>query len=259
MRIAFGIEYIGTQFYGWQFQPHTRTVQGCVETALSKVADHPVTVICAGRTDTGVHALEQVIHADVTASRSLRSWILGTNVNLPEDVSVLWTHPVTDDFHARYSAQARHYRYVILNRFTRPALLVHRVTWEHRPLDSERMQQAANCLVGTHDFTSYRSVACQAKSPLRTITLLTVSRQADKITIDVSANGFLHHMVRNIAGVLITIGCREQPLEWAKTVLEARDRTMGGVTASASGLYLRGVEYPSKYQLPRTSGAMPLN
>lgn len=251
MRIALGIEYAGNEFFGWQFQPHARNVQACVEAALSKVANHPVKVVCAGRTDSGVHALGQVIHADVTAQRSTHSWLMGTNANLPKDVSVLWVQPVDDNFHARFSAHARHYRYVILNRPTRPALLVKRVTWEFKPLNVELMQAAANYLLGTHDFSSYRTVACQAKNPTRTVSRLTVSRVNEQVIIEISANAFLHHMVRNIAGVLMTIGCGEQPPEWADTVLEARDRTVGGVTAPADGLYLCSVDYPTAYVFPK--------
>lgn len=250
MRIAFGVEYLGTDFFGWQNQPHARSVQGCIEAALSKVANHPVAVVCAGRTDTGVHAVGQVIHADVIAQRSLRGWVLGTNSHLPKDISLLWAKAVDDDFHARFSAIARHYRYLILNRLTRPALLAQKVAWEHRPLQLDLMQQAANYLIGTHDFTSYRTVACQAKSPIRTISQLTIYRHQidpEQIVIDICANGFLHHMVRNIVGVLIPIGCGEQSPQWAQTVLEARDRRQGGITAPAGGLYLYGVDYPPPY------------
>ncbi len=253
MRIALGIEYAGADFFGWQFQPHARNVQGCVEAALSKVANHPVKVVCAGRTDTGVHALGQVVHADVTAQRSISSWVLGTNANLPSDVSVLWAQPVDENFHARFSARARHYRYVILNRRTRPALLAKRVTWEYKPLEVERMQVASHYLIGTHDFSSYRAVACQAKNPVRTVSRLTVSRVDEQVIIEISANAFLHHMVRNIAGVLMTIGRGEQPPQWARTVLEAQDRTMGGVTAPPGGLYYCGVDYPAPYQFPKMS------
>ncbi|NJO14607.1 MAG: tRNA pseudouridine(38-40) synthase TruA [Thioploca sp.] len=253
MRIALGVEYAGTRFCGWQFQPHAPSIQGCVEAALSKVAHHPVTVICAGRTDTGVHALAQVIHMDVTAQRSPRSWVLGTNANLPKDISILWAQPVDNNFHARFSASVRHYRYIILNRPTRPALLAKQVTWAHKPLNVEKMQIAANYLIGTHDFSSYRALACQAKNPIRTLFSLTVSRIDEQVIIEISANAFLHHMVRNIAGVLMTIGGGEQPPLWAKTVLEAGNRTQGGVTAPASGLYLCGVDYPSPYIFPKQS------
>ena len=251
MRIALGIEYAGTNFCGWQFQPHAPSIQGCVEAALSKVAHHLITVVCAGRTDTGVHALAQVVHMDVTAQRSPRSWILGANANLPKDISVIWAQPVDNNFHARFSASARHYRYIILNRPTRPALLAKQVAWEHKTLNIELMQIAANYLIGTYDFSSYRALACQAKNPIRTISSLTVSRFDEQVVIDISANAFLHHMVRNIAGVLITIGSGEQPPLWAKTVLEASNRAQGGITAPASGLYLCGVDYPSPYIFPK--------
>jgi tRNA pseudouridine38-40 synthase len=190
---------------------------------------------------------------DVTAQRSPRSWVLGANANLPKDISILWAQPVDESFHARFSASARHYRYIILNRPTRPALLAQQVTWEHRPLNVEKMQVAANYLIGTHDFSSYRALACQAKNPIRILSSLTVSRVDEQVIIEISANAFLHHMVRNIAGVLMTIGCGEQPPLWAKTVLEVRNRTQGGVTAPASGLYLCGVDYPSPYIFPKQS------
>ncbi len=250
-RIALGVEYDGSQFSGWQYQEGTRTVQGCVDAALSKVANHPVTAICAGRTDRGVHAVMQVVHADVEVERTMRAWILGSNVNLPRDVSILWAQPVDNDFHARFSARGRHYRYLILNRLVRPGVLHQKVTWEHRPLDVERMQAGANYLIGTHDFTSYRTVACQAKSPIRTIRYISVSRQGDKITVNVGANAFLHHMVRNIVGVLVAIGCGEQEPAWAGEVLAAKDRTAGGVTAPPHGLYLYDVDYEAPYHFPK--------
>lgn len=252
MRIALGLEYAGDKFSGWQIQQGVPTVQAYVESALSIVANHPVSVICAGRTDRGVHALMQIIHADVTVERNMRSWVLGGNVNLPNEISIQWAQAVDEQFHARFSAQKRYYRYLILNRPTRPAVLNHKITWEHKYLDVNLMQLAGNYLLGTHDFSSYRAVACQAKSPIKTVTHLNVTRQADIIIINIAANGFLHHMVRNIAGVLMTIGCGEQPPTWAKIVLDARDRTVGGMTAPAYGLYFCGVEYPSIYQFPKT-------
>lgn len=253
MRLALGLEYAGENFHGWQTQhtqPSVRTVQRYVEMALSTVANHPVIVICAGRTDRGVHALTQVIHADVQVERPVHAWVLGTNANLPNDISILWAQPVPDDFHARFSAMARHYRYVILNRRARPALLLNKVAWEHQPLVTESMHAAAAYLIGTHDFTSYRAVACQAKTPIRTVTQLTVTRINDKVIIDISANAFLYHMVRNITGVLLAIGRGEQLPEWAHQVLMARDRTVAAVTAPASGLYLCQVDYPQRYGLP---------
>lgn len=251
MRIAAGIEYDGTAFSGWQSQPGSRTVQGCVEQALSKVADHPVQVVCAGRTDSGVHATGQVIHFDTGASRRMRSWILGANANLPADVSVTWAQPVDERFHARFGALERRYRYVILNRMVRPALGRSRVCWDHYPLDAGLMAQAGTYLVGEHDFSSFRALACQAKHPVRTIHRLEVSRAGEYLYIDVTANAFLHHMVRNIAGVLIAVGRGERRPDWVPELLLARDRSVGGVTAPAGGLYLVDVRYPDEFGLPR--------
>ncbi len=252
MRIALGVEYDGTDFCGWQIQSGVRTVQECLEQALSRVANHPVQVVCAGRTDTGVHGLGQVVHFDSDAARDERAWVLGGNANLPGDITLRWAHPVPDSFHARFGAQRRHYRYLILNRKTRPAVGRNRFCWIHRPLDVTRMQTAARYLLGEHDFSSYRAVACQAKSPVRTVHRLDVVQEEDLITIDIVANAFLHHMVRNIAGVLITIGSGEQEPHWADEVLNYRDRTLGGVTAPPQGLYFVGVEYSPEYELPNS-------
>jgi len=225
-------------------------VQACVEEAVSRVADHPVAVICAGRTDTGVHATGQVVHFDTEARRTERSWVLGGNVKLPRDVAITWAKQVDGDFHARFSAQARQYRYEILNRAFRPAIDRDHRVWDYRPLDAARMRQAARALLGEHDFSSYRALACQAKSPVRTVHRLDVTREGQCVLIDIRANAFLHHMVRNIAGVLMAIGCGEQPVEWAGEVLGLRDRTLGGVTAPPQGLYLTRVEYPDRYGIP---------
>jgi tRNA pseudouridine38-40 synthase len=249
MKIALGVEYDGADFHGWQYQGDVRSVQECLEKALAKVADHPVTVHCAGRTDTGVHATGQVVHFQTQAIRSERSWILGSNVNLPMDVCVNWAKAVPEDFHARFSAIGRHYQYKILNRPTRSAIWRQHAVWQHHPLNVQLMHQAAQALVGTHDFSSYRALACQAKHPVRTVYHLDVSRDGAMVNIDVHANAFLHHMVRNIAGVLMTIGKAEQPVSWARQVLELRDRTQGGVTAPPQGLYLTRVDYPPEYQL----------
>ena len=259
MRIAVGVEYDGSRFCGWQLQEDgVRTVQGAVESALGKVANHEVRVICAGRTDTGVHATEQVIHFDSDAARDERAWVFGANANLPKDVVLLWAKPVSDEFHARFSAIRRSYRYVIFTREVRPTFLAGRVTWHHHDLDIERMQQAGNLLLGEHDFSSYRAIACQAKSPVRTLHRLEVSRQGPFIFIDVEANAFLHHMVRNIAGVLMSIGASEKPVEWSREVLEARDRTLGGVTAHPSGLYLTSVGYPEEFGIPQLPPLSPV-
>jgi len=251
-RLAAGVKYDGTRFAGWQRQKDqkVRFVQEELERALSSVADQPVTVVCAGRTDTGVHATGQVVHFETSAFRPDRSWLLGTNVNLPGDVCLRWVQPVAGDFHARFSATARRYRYIIDNRPVRPAVLRGKVTWWRAPLDVERMARAAASLTGEHDFTSYRSQACQAKNPVREIRELSVTRQGDFIHIDVEANAFLHHMVRNIAGVLMAIGEGERPVAWAEELLEVRDRTRGGITAPAAGLYLVAVRYPERFNLP---------
>ncbi len=255
-RIALGVEYDGSTFQGWQLQKHSdNTVQFALEQALARVADHPLRVVCAGRTDTGVHAMEQVVHFDTPAQRTPRQWVFGTNANLPKSVCVLWAKQVPDDFHARFCAIRRRYRYVIINRPVRPTFHAGRTTWQFRPLEVESMRRAARYLIGTHDFTSYRAQACQAKSPVRTVTRLDVQRHGDFVVIDIEANAFLHHMVRNIAGVLMEIGCGKRPPQWAREVLEHRDRRLGGVTAPPHGLYLAGVDYPVHFDLPRLASA----
>ncbi len=253
MRIALGIEYDGHPFHGWQSQSSGSGVQDSVEAALSTVANHPLRIVCAGRTDTGVHALGQVVHFDTEAERSERGWIFGANANLPGSVSVVWMKPVSEAFHARFMARRRHYRYVIYNRAIRPSFQRWRVAWVYRPLDAQRMQEAARYLLGEHDFSSYRALACQAKSPVRTLYRLDVRRRDELVILDLQANAFLHHMVRNIAGVLMAIGAGEQPPEWARTVLDCRDRTLGGVMAPPQGLYLMRVDYPSEFEIPRLS------
>lgn len=255
MKIAAGVEYDGRAFCGWQSQKGVRTVQDCVENAISKVADHDLRVICAGRTDTGVHAIGQVIHFETCARRSMRSWVLGTNANLPQDVCMIWAQTVDERFHARFSAVSRRYRYVVMTRWVRPAVLAGRVTWCHRDLDDKRMQKAAKLLRGEHDFTSFRALACQSKSPVRCMHNVDVSRAGDCLYIDLHANAFLHHMVRNITGVLMTIGKGERPVSWVPELLELRDRSRGGVTAPPDGLYLVGVEYATELGFPRAAQA----
>ena len=255
MLIACGVEYDGAGYSGWQAQPHAPSVQAVVEKALSKVANHPVQLCCAGRTDAGVHATHQVIHFETTAERREREWLLGGNTNLPDNVTLTWVRDVDDDFHARFSAEARSYRYVILTREVPSALLRRRVTWVHETLDAERMQAGARYLLGEHDFSSYRATACQAKSPVRTVHRLDISRQGDFIYLDIQANAFLHHMVRNIAGVLIAIGRGDRPVDWAAEVLTQRDRTLGGVTAPPDGLYFAEVEYPEAFGIPAPPAA----
>ena len=250
MRIAMGIEYDGTHYHGWQTQKNAHSVQERLEQALSRVADHPVSVVCAGRTDAGVHGVGQVIHFDSDARRTERNWLKGVHVNLPHDISVTWVKTVPDSFHARFSAISRSYRYQILNRPNRSALWAKRATWVFQHLDEVRMAAAAQHLIGEHDFSSYRALACQAKHPVRTLHRLDVTRDGELIRIDATANGFLHHMVRNIAGVLIAIGKGEQPTDWSREVLGYRDRTLGGVTAPPDGLYLMGVRYPPELDVP---------
>jgi len=253
MRWALGVEYDGSAFHGWQVQENLDTVQLQVEQAISRVADHDVRVVCAGRTDTGVHGVGQVVHFDTDAVRTPRNWVLGCNANLPREINVNWALEVSDQFHARFSAISRSYRYLILNRATRSAIWRNRAVWIHRPLDEKRMQAAARCLFGTHDFSSYRALGCQAKSPVRTIACLEVRRESEQVLIDVTADGFLHHMVRNIAGVLMAIGKGDRPVEWSREVLEYRDRTLGGVTAPPEGLYLMHVAYPKAFDLSAAS------
>ena len=217
---------------------------------LSDVADESVEVICAGRTDTGVHASGQVAHFDTNSERSDRGWLLGANSRLPDDISVTWVKPVATEFHARFSATARRYRYLILNRLVRSALYRRRAWWVYTSIDHERMHDAAQVLVGKHDFSSFRAAGCQASGPVREIRSLTVSRDADWITIDVTANAFLQHMVRNIAGTLVEVGNGAQPVDWICELLDKRDRTQGGVAAPPHGLTLIAVEYPDEFAIP---------
>ncbi len=254
MRVVFGVEYDGTDFAGWQIQPNQRTVQGCLQKAISKVANEPISVVAAGRTDSGVHALNQVVHFDTTANRSERGWILGLNTNLPKDVNVVWARTVDDEFSARFSAERRHYRYVILNRVSRTAIHAKRMWWVFQPLDVEKMQQAADSLLGHHDFSAFRAKDCQANNPVKTLERLQVTKQGDCIAIDVTSQSFLHHMVRNLVGVLVPIGQGDKPVEWAKQVLESKERAKGGITSPPEGLFFVDVEYPQRYSLPAVSG-----
>lgn len=249
-RLAIGIEYDGTAYNGWQIQPHAPSVQQYLNEAISAVAAEPIECVGAGRTDTGVHATGQVAHFDTRARRRARSWLLGINSNLPADINVTWVADVNEDFHARFSARSRSYRYVILNRPVRSALLRHRAWWVLKPLDEQRMQQAAESLLGEHDFSSFRAAACQAGSPVRTITELRVSREQAFIYVDCSANAFLHHMVRNLVGSLARVGCGDEGVDWIAEVLAARDRKVSGITAPAAGLTLTAVGYPD-FALPQ--------
>lgn len=256
-RVALGVEYDGSGYAGWQCQHHARTVQAELQAALSRVADEPVTVHCAGRTDAGVHGLGQVVHFETRALRTERAWVLGTNANLPDDVAVQWARTVPAAFHARFSAVARHYRYLILRQAARPALARARAVWTHRPLALAPMVEAARALVGRHDFTSFRALACQAKSPVRTLHYLEVREHGALIEIAVGADGFLHHMVRNLAGVLMAIGRGDRPVAWTRELLALRDRAQGGVTAPPQGLYLARVDYAAQFDLPAPAG-MPV-
>jgi tRNA pseudouridine38-40 synthase len=250
VKIAAAVEYCGSRFHGWQRLKKDRSVQRCVEEALSKVANHPVQVVCAGRTDAGVHARYQIIHFETDAVREPHSWVFGANSNLPSDVSLIWAQNVDAEFHARFLAVARSYSYVILNRPARSGLLNPMLTWESRHLNESLMSDAAQHLVGKHDFTSYRAQACQAHSPIREIYALDIERKGIYVIINVRANAFLYHMVRNIAGVLMSIGLAQHEVDWSRKVLEAKDRSVAGITAPAEGLYLVSVEYPERFNLP---------
>lgn len=260
-RFAAGIEYDGRAYSGWQIQPGLNTIQETVQRAFARVADAPVECTCAGRTDAGVHALAQVVHFDSDAARSERGWRLGANTYLPPDVSVTWVREVPGHFHARYGALARSYRYFIFNRDSRLALATGRATWERRPLDAARMHEAAQALLGEHDFSAFRAVECQAKSPVRRVERLTVTRRGECVVLDITANAFLHHMVRNIAGLLLSIGQGESPAERVAEVLATCDRRQNAATAPPDGLYLAAVRYPPEFDLPPSSadaGILPL-
>ncbi|BBD79649.1 tRNA pseudouridine(38-40) synthase TruA [Aerosticca soli] len=250
MRIALGIEYEGTDFLGWQRLAHGATVQAAIEAALSKVAAHPVTVTCAGRTDAGVHARCQVVHFDTEAQRPMRGWTLGACALLPTAVAVLWAHEVDPAFHARFSARSRRYRYRILNRPVRPALDARQLAWEPRPLDAARMHEAAQALLGEHDFGAFRAASCQAAHARRAVFGLEVRRQGEKVIVDIEANAFLHHMVRNIVGSLLPVGRGERPVTWLAELLAGRDREAAGPTAPAAGLTFLGPRYEAHWGLP---------
>ncbi|MGB8328184.1 MAG: tRNA pseudouridine(38-40) synthase TruA [Steroidobacteraceae bacterium] len=249
-RVAAGIEYDGALFRGWQSQESARTVQAEVERALSRVAGEAIHVVAAGRTDAGVHAAGQVAHFDAAAVRTPRAWLLGANTYLPRDVSLTWVSAVAGDFHARYSAEARSYRYLILNRGARSALAATRAAWIHQPLDHERMAVAVAPLLGEHDFSAFRSSDCQSRSPLRRIERFVVTRAADRIVLEVTANAFLHHMVRNLAGLLIAIGRGDLEPADVSSLLAGGDRTRLPATAPPQGLYLASVRYAARFGLP---------
>ncbi len=254
MRIALGLEYDGSAFRGWQSQPGGATVQDALEGALEAIAGTPLRVVCAGRTDAGVHALSQVVHFDAPVDRPPSAWVRGVNAHLPDTMAVRWAHPVTDDFHARFSARSRSYRYLLLNRPERPGLLHGRVGWYHRPLDLAAMRQAAACLVGEHDFSAFRAAECQAKSPIKTLYSFEIGQDGDIIRFECRANAFLHHMMRNLVGALVYVGAgRLTPDDFAG-LLAARDRRQAPPTFAAAGLYLVGVDYDPAWGLPAGRG-----
>lgn len=251
MKIALGIEYDGSDFYGWQHQINLRTVQGIIENALSKIATTPVKVTCAGRTDTGVHGMNQVVHFTPSVNRPIKSWIYGANSYLPKDVVIKWAQEVPEHFDARFSALSRKYRYIIFNHAVRPSHLRSSVSWHYNRLNVDIMHQESQSLLGQHDFTSFRSSQCQANSPARTIKTISVKAYNEQlIFIDVEANAFLHHMVRNIAGVLMSVGSGREKSGWVKELIDLKDRTKGAETSPPYGLYLYDVTYPEEFKLP---------
>lgn len=254
-KIALGVEYQGTHYCGWQRQKHCESVQAQVEAALSEIAAHQVDLYCAGRTDTGVHALGQVVHFETDVERPNKAWVQGVNTKLPGDVRVAWAKEMGEDFHARFSAFARQYRYVIYNRKVHSAVLHNRVTWEPYQLDESLMDQAAQALIGEQDFSSFRASQCQAEHAMREVQSVKVSRRGDMVFVDIRANAFLHHMVRNIVGTLMEIGKGHKTVSWVTELLAAQDRTLAAPTAPASGLYFVNAFYPDEFELPE----VPLN
>lgn len=253
IRIALGVEYCGAGFAGWQSQPHGNTVQDVLEAALARIAGVPVRVQCAGRTDAGVHALMQVVHFDVEAQRPLTAWVRGTNAWLPDTVAVRWAAPVDAAFHARFCAEARHYRYVLFNSPVRPALASGRCGWYHRPLEAEAMREAARVLLGEHDFSAFRAAECQAKSPIKVLQRADIARHGDYFVFDFRATAFLHHMVRNMVGALVMIGKGARDAAWLADLLASRDRTLAPPTFSPAGLYFAGAHYDERWRLPEAA------
>lgn len=250
--VALVIEYDGAGFHGWQDQKSSiRTIGGTLQAAVSGVANHPVDLVCAGRTDAGVHACYQVVNFEARVTRSLRSWVLGINSALPSDIRVHWAGTVPEGFSARFTARSRRYRYLMLSRETPPALLRQRVAWTHHFLDPETMDSAARFLLGEQDFSAFRAAGCQANTPWRELTAISVTRSGPFQVLDITANAFLHHMVRNIAGTLMAVGRGERSPEWLAEVLASRDRRRAGITAPPEGLYLVDIDYPPEISLPR--------
>ena len=258
-RVAAIIEYDGTDYAGWQSQTHSESIQDAVEAALSFVAGHPVVAICAGRTDSGVHAVGQVIHFDTHAQRSPRAWVLGANTRLAPSIALQWAGEVTSGFHARHRASRRVYRYAILNRSARSALQRTRAAWIHRPLDADAMHAAAQALIGEHDFSAFRSIECQSKTALRRVDKIEVTREGDYLWLEITANAYLHHMVRNIVGTLLDVQRATEPFAAMAKVLEGADRRYAGATAPAAGLYLWRVEYPAVFGIPAPNAGFGLN
>ena len=248
-KYAAGIEYNGTPYCGWQRLSHAPSVQEEVEKALSFVANHKIELTCAGRTDSGVHAIGQVVHFESDAIRSDKGWQMGTNANLPDNIVIRWLKPIDEKFHARFSATSRRYRYIILNNPVRPALLDKKVCWFRDQLDEKLMQQAASVLLGENDFSSFRAAGCQAKHAMRELQEISVTREGHYVYIDIVANAFLHHMVRNIVGSLFEVGTGQKPVEWFSELLAIKDRTQAGITAPACGLYFVSVRYPEEFQI----------
>lgn len=257
-RLALGLTYDGSAWQGWQTQPHGRTVQDTLEAALTRFADMPVATVCAGRTDTGVHAAAQVIHIDTNAIRREESWVRGVNALLPSSIAVRWAQPVPDTFHARFSATSRTYMYLLWCDRVRSPLWAGRAGWCFQPLDIQAMRQAAAALLGEHDFSSFRSSQCQARHPVRTLHRLDIDARGPFIVFTLRANAFLHHMVRNLMGALLQVGQGKQPVAWMASLLAARDRTQGAATFMPDGLYLSAIEYPSEFGLTELDGGRHL-
>ncbi|MDI9347779.1 MAG: tRNA pseudouridine(38-40) synthase TruA [Methylacidiphilales bacterium] len=257
MRFACAIEYLGTEFSGWQKQVVKNTVQEICENAFSKIADHEVTLVCAGRTDRGVHATCQVVHFDTKSLRKDDAWVRGSNGYLPSSIKVKWVKEVDDTFHARFSALSRSYRYIIWNDFTCSALLQGLTSWCYTPIDIAEMQNASKYLLGTHDFSSFRSAGCQAKTPIRTIESISIHRNNACVVFDITANGFLQNMVRIIIGCLLEVGTGRKSIHWVETVLQSKDRKVNSKTMTPNGLYLTYVKYHDRYQLPLTMPIVP--
>lgn len=257
-KMAAIVEYDGSGFAGWQQQAHAPSVQQELESALGFVAGHPVSAVCAGRTDAGVHAVAQVVHFETSADRTPRSWTLGANSRLPPGISLSWASRISVDFHARHLATHRTYRYYILNRSTRSALLAGRAAWIHRVLDADLMHEAGQVLLGEHDFSAFRSVECQSRTPVRHLDRIEVRRSADQLCIEIRANGFLHHMVRNIVGTMIGLSGLPEAPQILRRILEGRDRRQAGPTAPACGLYFWQADYPARFAIPPTLAPTPL-